>query len=149
MVRGGGHLSAIVAIISGLLMSLQGVFNTRLTQKSGLWFTNVIVHGVGLLTCLIILCFARDADLEGLKTVNKIYLLGGALGAAIVYTVILSISKLGPAGATMLILIAQMIGAYLIELLGLFGTEKCDFQWMKCIGVGIIIVGIVIFQWKK
>lgn len=142
-------MASIIAIISGLLMSIQGVFNTRVTEKSGVWFTNAIVHGVGLVTCLIILLFARDADFEGLKTVNKLYLLSGVLGAAIVYSVILSISKLGPAGATMLILIAQMIGAYLIELFGLFGTEKCDFEWIKCLGIGIIVIGIIIFQWQK
>ena len=49
----------------------------------------------------------------------------------------------------MLILIAQMLGAYLIELFGLFGTEKVSFQWMKCLGIGIIIAGIVIYQCKK
>lgn len=130
-------------------MSIQGVFNTRVNEKAGLWFTNAIVNAIGLLTSLIVLAFVRDADLSGLKSVNKFYLLGGVLGAGIVYTVILSISKMGPAGATMLILIAQLVGSYLIELLGWFGTEKADFQWTKLLAVGIIIVGIVLFKWKK
>ncbi|WP_278308276.1 DMT family transporter [Niameybacter massiliensis] len=142
-------MASIVAIISGLLMSIQGVFNTRVNEKAGLWFTNAIVNAIGLLTSLIVLAFVRDADLSGLKSVNKFYLLGGVLGAGIVYTVILSISKMGPAGATMLILIAQLVGSYLIELLGWFGTEKTDFQWTKVLAVGIIIVGIVLFKWKK
>ena len=142
-------MASIVAIISGLLMSIQGVFNTRVNEKAGLWFTNAIVNAIGLLTSLIVLAFVKDADLSGLKSVNKFYLLGGVLGAGIVYTVILSISKMGPAGATMLILIAQLVGSYLIELLGWFGTEKVDFQWTKLLAVGIIIVGIVLFKWKK
>ncbi|MEF9958889.1 MAG: DMT family transporter [Niameybacter sp.] len=142
-------MASLVAILSGLLMSIQGVFNTRVNEKAGLWFTNAIVHGIGLITCLIVLVFVRDADLGGLKSVNKFYLLGGVLGAGIVYTVILSISKLGPAGATMLILIAQIVGSYLIQLLGLFGTEKSTFQWTKLLAVGVIAAGIVLFQWKK
>ncbi|MGL4736632.1 MAG: DMT family transporter, partial [Cellulosilyticaceae bacterium] len=86
-------MGTITAIISGVLMSMQGVWNTRVTEKAGIWFTNSIVHFVGLLTALIVLLFVRDANLDGLKAVNKIYLLGGLLGAGIVYTVILSISK--------------------------------------------------------
>lgn len=149
MSLGGDGVASIVAIVSGLLMSIQGVWNTRLTQKSGIWFTNTFVHGLGFITCLMILCFVRDTNLDGFKTVHKLYLLGGAIGAGIVYSVVLSITKLGPAGATMLILIAQLMGSYLIELFGLFETEKTPFQWMKCLGIAVIIAGIVIFQWKK
>ncbi|MGL4344401.1 MAG: DMT family transporter [Cellulosilyticaceae bacterium] len=139
-------MGSIVAIVSGLLMSMQGVWNTRLTEKAGIWFTNSIVHFVGLIFALIVLLFVRDGNLEGVKAVNKLYLFGGVLGAGIVYTVIISISKLGPAGATMLILIAQIIGSYLIELFGLFGTDKVHFQWTKVIAVGLMIAGIIVFK---
>lgn len=142
-------MGQIIALVSGLLMSVQGVFNTRVQEKTGMWFTNAVVHGVGLLTSLIILIFVRDANLSGLKSVNKWYLLGGVLGAGIVYSVIVSITKLGPAQATMLILIAQLMGSYLIELFGLFGTEKVNFSWMKVIAMGVMMVGIILFKWKK
>lgn len=142
-------MGQIVALVSGLLMSIQGVFNTRVQEKAGTWFTNAIVHGVGLITSLVVLIFVRDANLTGLKAVNKWYLLGGVLGAGIVYSVILAITKLGPAQATMLILIAQLIGSYLIEIFGLFGTEKVDFSWLKVLAIGIIIAGIILFKWKK
>ncbi len=142
-------ISIITALISGLLMSVQGVFNTRVTEKSGLWFTSSIVHFVAFICCLAVLFFVRDANVEGLKTVNKWYLLGGVLGAGITYTVIVAISKLGPAYAVMLILIAQMSAAYLIEILGWFGTEKASFMWTKLVGFLIMIGGIIVFQWKR
>ena len=142
-------ISMITALISGLLMSIQGVFNTRVTEKSGLWFTSSIVHFVAFICCLVVLLFVRDANIEGLKTVNKWYLLGGVLGAGITYTVIAAISKLGPAYAVMLILIAQMSAAYLIEILGWFGTEKASFMWTKLVGFLIMIGGIIVFQWKR
>lgn len=142
-------MGTITAIISGLLMSVQGVWNTRVTEKAGIWFTNSIVHLVGLITAVTVLLFVRDANLDGIKAVNKVYLLGGLLGAGIVYTVILSISKMGPAQATMIILIAQILGSYMIELFGLFGTEKVTFQWTKVIAVGLMIAGIVIFKLDK
>ena len=75
-------------------------------------------------------------------------LLGGAIGAFITYTVIKSMEMLGPARAVMLIVIAQLIVAYVIELLGLFGVEKQPLSMRKVIGMLIAIGGIVIFKWK-
>ena len=34
----------IAALISGALMSIQGVFNTEVTDKTGPWITNVFVQ---------------------------------------------------------------------------------------------------------
>ena len=74
-------------------------------------------------------------------------LLGGAIGAFITYTVIKGMELLGPAKAVMLIVISQLIVAYLIEVLGLFGVEKQPVEMRKLIGMGIAIVGVVIFKW--
>ena len=43
---------------------------------------------------------------------------------------------------------SQLIVAYLIELVGLFGVEKEPFSWRKVIGMGIALIGTAIFQWK-
>ena len=71
------------------------------------------------------------------------------IGAFITITVIQSMGSLGPARAAMLIVISQLAVAYIIELFGLFGVEKVDFQWRKLIGMAVAIVGIVIFKWEK
>ena len=41
---------------------------------------------------------------------------------------------------------SQIIIAYLIEVFGMFGVEKVDFQWSKLMGAIIAIVGIFIFE---
>ena len=55
--------------------------------------------------------------------------------------------SLGPARAAMLIVIAQLIVAYVIELLGIFGVDKQPLEWRKVIGMLVAIGGIVIFKW--
>ena len=75
-------------------------------------------------------------------------LLGGVIGAAITYTVIKSIGNLGPAKSALVIIIAQLLVAYLIELFGLFGVEKEPFLWKKAIGMAVAIVGFIIFRWE-
>ena len=58
-------------------------------------------------------------------------------------------AALGPAKAVMLIVIAQLIVAYAIELLGWFGVEKADFEWTKLIGMLLAIAGFIVFKWEN
>ena len=57
-------------------------------------------------------------------------------------------NRLGPARAVQLIVVSQIAVAYLIELFGLFGVEKTEFQWSKVLGLGLSIIGIIIVKWK-
>ncbi|MDE5907799.1 MAG: DMT family transporter [Lachnospiraceae bacterium] len=138
-----------IALISGALMSIQGVFNTQVTKTSGIWVANAFVQFTALLVCL---CAWLITDRSSFGTLFKVepkyMLLGGAIGAFITYTVIKSMEMLGPARAVMLIVIAQLIIAYVIELLGLFGVEKQPLEWRKIVGMLVAIAGIVIFKWK-
>lgn len=47
----------------------------------------------------------------------------------------------------MLIVISQLIVAYVIELFGIFGVEKQPFEWRKILGMAVAITGIVLFKW--
>lgn len=138
-----------IALISGALMSVQGVFNTQVTKASSIWVANAFVQFTALLVCLIA-WFISDRSSFGalLKVEPKYMLLGGAIGAFITFTVIKGMEMLGPARAVMLIVIAQLIIAYIIELLGLFGVEKQSLEWRKIIGMGIAVAGVIIFKWK-
>ena len=77
---------------------------------------------------------------------DKWTLLGGVIGAFITVTVIKSMNSLGPAKAAMLIVISQLIIAYVIELLGWFGVEKQPLTMRKVAGMAIAIIGVVIFE---
>lgn len=139
----------LIALISGALMSIQGVFNTQVTKSSSIWAASAFVQFTALLVCLGAWLFAdRSSLLDVFKVEPKFMLLGGAIGAFITYTVIKSMDMLGPAKAVMLIVIAQLIIAYVIELFGMFGVEKQPWEWRKVIGMGIAIAGIVVFKWQ-
>lgn len=82
------------------------------------------------------------------KVEPRYVLLGGVIGAGITWTVIKSMASLGPAKAALLIVISQLIVAYVIELLGLFGVDKEPLEIRKIIGMSIALIGVAIFQWK-
>ncbi len=142
----------LIAIISGALMSIQGVFNTGVTKQTSNWLTTAWVAFSGFVLAFILwFVFERDeADIMSLfKVDNKYMLVGGVIGTFITWTVIRSMSELGPAKAVLLIVIAQLLVAYIIELLGIFEVEKVPFQWSKLIGILVSIVGFIIFKWEK
>ena len=140
----------LIALLSGALMSVQGVFNTELTKQTSLWVSTGWVQISAFLVCVAAWLFTGRESVGALmKVENKYILLGGVIGAFITVTFIQSMSSLGPAKAAMLIVIAQLAVAYLIELFGMFGVEKVDFQWRKLLGMAIAIAGIVIFKWEK
>ena len=139
----------IIALISGALMSVQGVFNTQVTKTTGMWVSNMWVQFSAFIVCLVVWFVAGRASIGGILEVPPRYmLLGGAIGAGITWTVIKSMDQLGPAKAALLIVIAQLIVAYVIELLGLFGVDKTPFDWKRAGGLLIALIGIAIFQWK-
>lgn len=138
-----------IAMLSGACMSVQGVFNTQVTKESSIWVANAFVQFTALLVCLIAWFVTdRTSFSTVLKVEPKYMLLGGAIGAVITYTVIKSMDMLGPAKAVMVIVVAQLIIAYLIELFGLFGVEKQPWDMKKGIGMALAIAGIVLFKWK-
>ena len=140
----------LVALISGALMSIQGVFNTEVTKQSSLWVATGWVQLSAFAVCVAAWFFTGKQSISALWQVeNKYTLLGGVIGAFITITVIQSMGSLGPAKAAMLIVISQLIVAYLIELMGLFGVDKEPFEWRKVLGMLIAIAGIVIFKWQK
>lgn len=142
-------IGIFISLISGALMSIQGVFNTEVTKQSSTWVSASWVQFSALLTCLAIWALFDRESFWTLGKVNPRYMmLGGIFGAFITYTVIAGMSALGPAKATMLIVISQLAVSWGVELLGLFGLDKGDFSWRKLIGMAVAIAGVVLFEWE-
>ena len=138
-----------IALLSGALMSIQGVFNTKLTEGSSMWTANAYVQLSAFFVCIIAWLFCDRTSFKEIILIQPKYvLLGGVMGAFITLTVIKSMDSLGPAKAVMLIVISQIIVAYIIELFGMFGVEKQPFSWRKVIGAIVAIIGVVVFKCK-
>lgn len=147
MIMEDGEMAGfLVAIISGALMSIQGVFNTNVTKSSSIWVAAGFVQLTALVTCVIMWLFNGRPELGGILRVDsKISLLGGVIGAFITFTVVKSVSELGIAKAEITIVVAQVIVAYVIELFGLFGSKKAELSWLKILALVIAVGGVFMF----
>lgn len=141
-------LGILFSVIAGAAMSFQGVINTRLGEKIGLYESNMFVQGTAFVLSLIAMFLMGKGNLRALGEVNKVYWLGGVLGLIITITVMLGIKDLSPTVSISIILISQLLVAAVIDAFGLLGTEKVAFDWPKYVGIGLMIAGVVVFKLK-
>ncbi|MBS7298199.1 MAG: DMT family transporter [Eubacteriales bacterium] len=138
----------LMCILSGAAMSVQGVFNTRLSDKIGLLESNLIVQAIAVVLAAISLFWAKGSFSQ-IGGVNKLYLTGGVLAMVITVTVMLGIKNLSPTIAISIILVSQLAAAALIDAFGLFDSERVVFGIRKIIGLAVMIGGIILFSYKK
>ncbi len=138
----------IMSAIAGAAMSFQGVINTRLSDKIGLWESNVFAQGTAFILSLIVMFIWGKGNFPALGSTEKVYWLGGVLGLIITVTVMLSVKGLGPTAAVSVILITQLLTAALIDAFGLLGSEKLPFGWNKYVALGLMAGGMLLFKWK-
>ena len=141
-------LGVIMSIIAGAAMSIQGVMNTRLSEGIGLYESNAFVQGTAFVLSIIAMLVLGNGNWKELGSVNKLYLLGGALGLVITITVMVGIKNLSPTIAISVILIAQLFVAALIDAFGLMGSEKVAFGWSKYVGLALMTGGMLLFKYK-
>lgn len=141
-------MGIVFSIIAGMAMSIQGVFNTRLGEKIGLYESNVWVQGTAFALSVLAMLILGKGNLGALMQANKLYWLGGVLGLIITLTVMLGIGNLSPTVAISIILIAQLLVAAMIDAFGLWGTEKVAFGWNKYVGIGMMIAGVIFFKFR-
>ena len=139
----------IVSVVAGAAMSLQGVINTRLSEKIGLYESNVFAQATALAFGLIMMWLLGKGDISQITSVNKGYWLGGVLGTVIIITVMLAIKSLSPTRAIAIILISQLFVAAVIDAFGWLGTDKVPFIWTKWLGLGLMIAGVIAFKWER
>ena len=129
----------ITALVSGALMSIQGVFNSAVIKHPRMRVSAGWVQISAFVVCLLMWLFTGRGAVSELWQIEPRYMLtGGVIGAFITYTVIKSFDALGPAKSALLIVVAQILVAYLIEVFGWFGVEKAGFEWRKAIGAAVV-----------
>lgn len=136
----------LFSIIAGTAMSIQGVMNTRLSEKIGLYESNTFVQGTAFVLSLIAMFFLRNGDFLQIKNVSKFYLLGGVLGLIITITVMLGVKSLSPTVAISTILISQLFVAALIDAFGWMESTKVAFTWNKYVAMAMLIGGVLLFK---
>lgn len=139
-------LGLILAIIAGLLVSLQNIFNNRVNVHAGSWATTTLVLGMGFVASLTISLLVEGRQTFTLQHMQPWYWISGVIGVGVVLCLVQGVKRLGPTYAISIVLTAQLGFALLWDSLGWLGLEKVPFTFSKLLGVLIIVAGIVVFK---
>ncbi|WP_312563192.1 DMT family transporter [Anaerospora sp.] len=139
----GNMLALLLALISGVLMAVQGTLNTALSKVIGLIEATFIVHVTGTIVLLVVLFVLRmgKGNLGAITTAPWYAYLGGIVGVFIIYLVAASIPAVGVANATTAIIVGQVLTAVLIDHFGGFGMERVPCGWNQVAGLVLLAIG--------
>ena len=139
----------IVALAAGVALATQSAINTQLAKAmSG---EAVIATFISFAVGTIVLFFIAwvKTDLWGnLSTVPSQpwwKLIGGILGAVVVFTTVLLAPKLGITAMLFFIIVGQLITAAPIDHFGLIGMPIREVNITKFIGLIIVAFGLVFY----
>ena len=139
----------IIALAAGVALATQSAINTQLAKAmSG---EAVIATFISFAVGTIVLFFIAwvKTDLWGnLSTVPSQpwwKLIGGILGAVVVFTTVLLAPKLGITALLFFIIVGQLITATTIDHFGLIGMPIREVNITKFIGLIIVAFGLVFY----
>ena len=139
----------IIALAAGVALATQSAINTQLAKAmSG---QAVIATFISFAVGTIVLFFIAwvKTDLWGnLSTVPSQpwwKLIGGILGAVVVFTTVLLAPKLGITAMLFFIIVGQLITATTIDHFGLIGMPIREVNITKFIGLIIVAFGLVFY----
>ncbi|MFZ0473936.1 MAG: DMT family transporter [Halobacillus sp.] len=137
---------AIFALLGGLCITMQGIFNARVSEAIGGWHTTSMVHVIAFTIAIIIYLNVRDGKGKSFRQVPWLYLVGGSFGVIVVFSELTAIHRIGPAPAIALLLVSQIGTAFIIESQGWFGERKIPITRRQSVGLTMMLVGVILFQ---
>ena len=130
---------------AGGLIALQAPINAGLAKATGDLPSALISFLVGTAALLLIVVVSGKAGgISHATDVRWYYLLGGILGAAYVFTALITVSTIGAGGVAAATITGQLTAGIVIDRLGVLGLEETPITPARLIGVGLLLAGTVL-----
>jgi transporter family-2 protein len=136
-----GFAVLIMAIVGGCI-ALQAPINAGLGRSTGNFAAATISFAVG--TVLLAAIVAISGRTEGLSDVSHVdwyYLLGGALGAAYVFSALALVSQIGAGGVAAATVTGQLTTSVVLDRIGFLGLEQTPLTLSRVLGVALLLAG--------
>ncbi|WP_040948864.1 DMT family transporter [Gorillibacterium massiliense] len=134
----------LFALFGGLFITLQGVANTEISNGIGTWQAAALTQFTGFVTAILVSLFMRDGKWQAMKQVKPLYWIGGAFGAIVIFSNVTAIRQAGVTLTVSVLMIAQLLVAFVADRWGWFGLEKQKMRLPQFAGIGLMIAGVVI-----
>ena len=131
----------LMALVGGLI-ALQPAVNAGLGKATGNIAAALVSFAVGTVLLAVIVVIAGQAGgVANALDVRWYYLLGGALGAAYVFTALVTVSTIGAGGVAAATITGQLTAGIAIDRLGVLGLEETPITATRLAGVALLLAG--------
>jgi transporter family-2 protein len=136
-----GFAVLIMAIVGGCI-ALQAPINAGLGKATGNFAAATISFAVGtVLLAAIVAISGKTAGLSNVTHVEWYYLLGGALGAAYVFSALVLVSQIGAGGVAAATVTGQLTTSVVLDRIGFLGLEQTPLTLGRGLGVALLLAG--------
>ena len=139
----------IIALAAGVALATQSAINTQLAKAmSGeAVIATFISFAVGTIVLFFIAWVKTElwGNLSAIPSQPWWKLIGGILGAIVVFTTVLLAPKLGITAMLFFIIVGQLITATTIDHFGLIGRPIREVNITKLIGLSIVAFGLMFY----
>ena len=135
----------LVVFMGGIAVSIQAGVNGGLGKQIGVIEGTFLSFLIGTITLFIMMLIFGKGNLLNVTTVPKWQLIGGLLGAFYVYTLVLTVPKIGVASAIISVIVAQLITSSLIDHFGLLGMKQIPIDGQRILGFLFLIAALFLF----
>ena len=129
---------------AGALVAMQAPINSGLGKSVGTFAAATISVTIGtiLLLTICVTVGGGFGDAGHIRDLNWYYLTGGALGAAYVTTVLVTVRELGAGGVTAATIAGQLTMSVVLDRAGVLGLPEKAVTVPRVIGVLLLAAGV-------
>ncbi|TDQ56530.1 transporter family-2 protein [Mesocricetibacter intestinalis] len=143
----------VIALCAGFALATQAAINSQLAASlAGQPAVAALVSFATGTLALLLICLYKADLLQAWQHLPKQpwwKLIGGPLGALVVFTTIFLAPKLGITNMLFFIIIGQLVAAAIIDHFGLLGMLQRPFQIWQLLGLLVIGLGLALFFFGK
>jgi transporter family-2 protein len=136
-----GFAVLIMAVVGGCI-ALQAPINAGLGKLTGNFAAATVSFAVGtLLLAAIVVLSGKAGGIGDAGHVQWYYLLGGALGAAYVFSALVLVSEIGAGAVAAATVTGQLTTSVLLDRIGFLGLDREPITASRIAGVGLLLAG--------
>ncbi|GAM74808.1 hypothetical protein JCM19241_1151 [Vibrio ishigakensis] len=121
----------LLAIASGMALSVQAAINGRLGAKVGVIESSLLTFGVGTVVTALLIFFFEPSYEANLLSVPKWQLVGALFGIVYMLVMVAAVPKVGVAVATVATILGQMSMSLVIDTQGWLGNSPIELNYWR------------------
>jgi len=136
-----GFAVLIMALVGGFI-ALQAPINAGLGKSTGSFAAATVSFAVGtVLLAAIVFASCKAGGLPNAAHVQWYYLLGGALGAAYVFSALVLVSEIGAGAVAAATVTGQLTTSVVLDRIGFLGLDQEPISASRVLGVVMLLAG--------